>query len=60
MKKNKIVILGHDYSALLCMANSLGNPDNELIILKRIKKESKIKRIIKRIILGKPIELTNK
>ena len=58
--KNKIVILGHDYSALLCMANSLGSLDDELIILKRVKKESKLKRIIKRIIIGKPIELTNK
>lgn len=51
---NQIVILGQDYSAIFCMVNSLKN--YEILVVKRIKKENKIKELVKKIILGKDIE----
>lgn len=52
--KNQIVIIGQDYSAMLCMANSL--KDYDVTIYKRVNKENKIKKIFKRVFLGKDIE----
>lgn len=52
--KNQIVIIGQDYSAMLCMANSL--KDYDVIIYKRVNKENKTKKNLKKLLLGNDIE----
>ncbi|MBQ3306671.1 MAG: ATP-grasp domain-containing protein [Bacilli bacterium] len=52
--KQKIIILGQDYSAVFCMANSL--IDYDVYIIKRVNKENLLKKAFNRLLIGKDID----